>query len=141
VKHWELRHVVSLEESNAIGNVYYVSHFSWQGRCRELFLREHAPEVIEMLREDLSLVTLSASCRFLSELEPFEEIVIRMQLAELVQNRIRLSFEYARLRDGGEEIVARGEQEIAAMRRSGGKLEPTPIPAPLREALRPYEQG
>ena len=35
---FEYRHVVSFEETNLVGNVYFANHLSWQGRCRELFL-------------------------------------------------------------------------------------------------------
>jgi enediyne biosynthesis thioesterase len=60
--------------------------------------------------------------------------VVRMRLGEVVQNRITLLFEYWR----GEELVARGEQLVACMRRQGNETVPTPIPPALREALRPY---
>ena len=35
-------------------------------------------------------------------------------------------------------IRARGEQQVACMRRQGSETVPTPIPPALREALRPY---
>ena len=37
MKYYEYRHLVAFEESNLVGNVYYVNHLRWQGRCRELF--------------------------------------------------------------------------------------------------------
>jgi hypothetical protein len=40
---YEYRHVVSFEETNLVGNVYYVNHIRWQGLCREMFLRDYAP--------------------------------------------------------------------------------------------------
>ena len=39
---YEYRHVVGFEETNLVGNVYFARFVSWQGRCRELFLRDHA---------------------------------------------------------------------------------------------------
>jgi enediyne biosynthesis thioesterase len=62
-----------------------------------------------------------------------------MRLGGIVQNRITLLFEYWRRREGEEELVARGEQVVACMRREGKRAVPTAIPTPLREALRPYE--
>jgi enediyne biosynthesis thioesterase len=61
-----------------------------------------------------------------------------MRLVELVQNRITLGFEYWRRKDGGEELVARGEQQIACMQRAGERLSPAPVPPSLREALAAY---
>jgi enediyne core biosynthesis thioesterase len=133
---YEYRHQIGFEETNLVGNVYYVNHLKWQGRCREMFLRDHAPEVLdELLEQNLALATVRCSCDYLAELEAFDEIVLRMRLGGIVQNRITLTFEYWR----GEELVARGEQQIACMRREGRRAVPTAIPPGLREALRAYE--
>lgn len=143
-KAYEYRHTVGFEETNLVGNVYYVNHLRWQGRCREMFLRDHAPEILDELKQDLALATVRCSCDYFIELEAFDELLIRMRLGELVQNRITLRFEYFRLsRIGGkgEELIARGEQQVACMRRQGQETVPTPIPAALREALRPYGES
>ena len=134
MKAYEYRHLVGFEETNLVGNVYYVNHLRWQGRCREMFLREHAPEILEDLAHGLALATVRCSCDYLAELEAFDEIVLRMRLGGITQNRITLNFEYWR----GEELVARGEQVVACMRREGKRAVPTAIPVPLREALKPY---
>lgn len=131
---YDYHHRVGFEETNLVGNVYYVNHLSWQGRCREMFLRDNAPEILDDLKDGLALATVRCSCDYLLELEAFDEVVIRMRLGEVVQNRITLLFEYWR----GEELVARGEQQVACMRRQGHETVPTPIPPALREALRPY---
>jgi len=135
---YEHRHIVSFEETNLVGNVYYVNHVSWQGRVREMFLRDHAPDIIDELSRGLSLATVSVSCEYLAELFAFDEVVIRMRLGELTQSRMTLLFEYWRVKDGAEELVARGQQQIACLRREGEKLAPTPVPKSLREALKPF---
>ena len=138
---YEYRHRVGFEETSLVGNVYYVNHLRWQGRCRELFLQEHAPEVLRQLGDGLALATVRCSCDYLAELQAFDEVVVRMRLAGMAQNRITLDFEYWRRSAAGEELVARGEQQVACMRRepgSGGAMVAAPIPAALREALRPY---
>jgi enediyne biosynthesis thioesterase len=140
---FEIRHVVSFEETNLVGNVYFVRHLSWQGRCRELFLRAHAPDVVDALAADLALTTLRCDCEYFAELFARDEVAIRMRLERIVQNRIALRFDYVRVRadggGGGEQLVARGHQEVACMRRDGAHLVPTAIPESLREALRAYE--
>jgi len=136
MKFFEYRHVVSFSETNLVGNVYFTNHLSWQGRCREMFLRQHAPDVIAELSRGLSLATVNCSCEYFAELLAFDEVVVRMRLVEVIQNRIRLGFEYWR----GEELVARGEQQIACMKRDGKKLAPTPVPQSLREALAAYAE-
>ena len=131
---YEYRHVVGFEETNLVGNVYYANHVRWQGRCREMFLRDRAPDVIEALKHGLALVTTRVSCEVMTELVAFDEVVLRMRLGQLTQNRITMNFEYWR----GEELVARGEQQVACMQREGEQVVPVPVPTQLREALREY---
>lgn len=135
---YEYKHIVGFEETNLVGNVYYANYVRWQGRCREFFLRDHAPSVLQELSQGLALVTTRVNCEFLSELFALDEIVIRMRLGAQVQNRVTMLFEYWRHSSSGEELVARGEQQIACMRRNGESLGPVPIPPALREALYPY---
>ena len=138
MKAYEYHHVVGFEETNLVGNVYYVNPLRWQGRCREMFLRDNAPEVLKELGRGLALATVRCSCDYLSELTAFDQVIVRMRLGGVVQNRISLVFEYWRQSKSGEELVARGEQVVACMRREGEKTVPTAIPVALREALKPY---
>jgi enediyne biosynthesis thioesterase len=103
-----------------------------------MFLRQYAPDVLAQLSGNLALATVRCSCEYLHELRAFDEVVIRMRLASAAQNRISMDFEYWRHSDGGEQLVARGRQEVACMRREGSRMVPTPIPDQLREALRRY---
>jgi enediyne core biosynthesis thioesterase len=138
---YEYRHVVGFEETNLIGNVYYANHVRWQGRCREMFLRDRAPSVIEAFKHGLVLVTTRVSCEFMAELVAFDEVILRMRLGDLGQNRITMNFEYWRHGPTGEELVARGEQQVACMQREGEQVVPVPVPVQLREALREYARS
>ena len=135
---YEYQHIVSFEETNLVGNVYYANYIRWQGRCREMFVRERAPTVLARLSRDLAIATVRVSCDYFSELFAFDTVAIRMQLDSLTQNRITMIFEYWRLQENSEELVARGEQQVACMQRQGDRLVPTPIPEQLREALQEY---
>jgi enediyne core biosynthesis thioesterase len=135
MKSYEYRHVVGFEDTNLVGNVYYINHLRWQGRVREMFLREHAPGILTELGEGLALVTVRCACDYIGELSVFDEVCIRMRVDGLTQNRITMQFEYWRAGACGDELVARGEQQIACMRRDGPTLTPTAVPAALRDAL------
>lgn len=132
---YEYRHVVGFAETNLVGNVYFTNYLKWQGRCREMFLRDHAPEVLDQLQHGLALVTVRVSCDFLSELVAFDEVAVRMRLAAHAQNRATMRFEYWRITGDREELVARGEQQIACMRREGEQLMPSPFPKTMQTAL------
>lgn len=140
---YEYRHVIGFEETNLVGNVYFANHVYWQGRCREMFIYEHTPEIVGRLSRDLAMVTTRVSCEYLAELAAFDEVIIRMRLVSLTQNRISMDFEYWRRVDGREELelVARGQQQVACMRRDGDRLLPAPVPERLSEALREYADG
>src|SRR5215216_3229175 len=99
---YEYLHVVGFEETNLVGNVYYANHLRWQGRCREMFVRDHAPEILTELDEGLALATVRVSCDYLAELFAFDEVVIRMRLGDLTQNRVTMHFEYWRTSSSGE---------------------------------------
>jgi len=135
------RHVISFEETNVVGNVYFARHVAWQGACREMFLRAHAPSVLDEIGADLRLVTLSVACDYFQELRAFDEVVVNMALAHVTGNRIGLDFDY-RLQRGEQALqCARGRQEIGCMREPSGqpgRMVPCDVPAELMRALRAF---
>ncbi|GAA1084459.1 acyl-CoA thioesterase [Nocardiopsis metallicus] len=136
--YYEVRHTVGFEETNLVGNVYYVNYLRWQGRCREMFLKEHAPGVLADVRGDLKLFTLRVDCQYFAEITAFDELSIRMRLEELTQTQVQFTFDYFLLEEEGETLVARGRQRIACMRGPNTETVPTRVPEELREALAPY---
>jgi enediyne biosynthesis thioesterase len=137
--YFEYRHTVGFEETNLVGNVYYVNYLRWQGRCREMFLKERAADVLADLRDDLKLFTLKVDCEFFAEITAFDELSIRMRLLELGQTQIQFGFDYVRLdTDGAETLIARGMQRVACMRGPNTRTVPSRVPAALVRALEPY---
>jgi enediyne biosynthesis thioesterase len=137
--YYEYRHVVCLEETNLVGNVYYVNYLRWQGRCREMFLRSNAPDVLADIQADLKLFTLKVDCEFYAELTAFDELSVRMQLLELAQTQLSFGFDYVKVDPGGgETLVARGSQRVACMRGPNTRTVPTRVPESLERALLPY---
>jgi acyl-CoA thioesterase FadM len=135
------RHVVSFEETNVVGNVYFTRHISWQGRCREMFLKQHAPTLLDQIARDLRLVTLRVSSEYFEELNALDDIDVEMRLSYLRQHRIGLDFDIVKLLAGGDIRAARGFQEIACMRATANGLVPTEPPAALLQALKPFASG
>jgi enediyne core biosynthesis thioesterase len=126
MKAYEYKHIVGFEETSLAGNVYFSNYVRWQGCCREMFLRDHVPEVLSLLERGFALITTSVHCEYLAELSAFDEIIIRML------------FEYWRLSGAHEELIARGEQEVVCMQREGERMISVPMPSSLRNALTPY---
>ena len=136
--YYEYRHVVGFEETNLVGNVYKVNYARWQGRCREMFLLEHAPGVLDELSGDLELRPIESECEHLAEVSAFDEVSIRMRLSELTQTQIGLAFDIVRVRDGVEDLVARCRQRVACMRGVDGATTPARVPPQLASALSAY---
>lgn len=138
--YFEYQHTVGFEETNLVGNVYYVNYLRWQGRCRELFLKERAPAVLAELQDDLKLFTLKVDCEFFAEITAFDELSIRMRLHDLAQTQVEFTFDYVRLDpgDGGETLIARGRQRVACMRGPNTRTVPSRVPESLVAALEPY---
>lgn len=135
-RYYEYQHIVGFQETNLIGNVYYVHYLSWQGRCREMFLSDHAPGVLEDIKDGLKLATVRVACEYEEELLAFDRVTVRMSLGALKANGMTLRFTYVKVDDTRETIVARGEMEIACLRGTSA----VPVPEELKEALRPYRE-
>jgi enediyne biosynthesis thioesterase len=103
-----------------------------------MFLREHAPDLLAELADDLKMFTLKVECEFTAELAAFDELSIRMRLEELTQTQIAFAFDYVRIRGEEELLVARGRQRIACMRGPNTQTAPARVPESLRRSLEPY---
>lgn len=135
--YYEYRHTVGFEETDWTGGVYYVNYFRWQGRCREMFLQEHAPDVLPQIRADLKLFTLTVSCEFFANAMAFDEVSVRMRLEEITQTQIAFAFEYVRMTEG-DQCIAKGRQRVACMRGPNRATKPALVPESLRRALVDY---
>ena len=139
MSYYEYRHQVGFEETNVIGNVYFTHYLRWQGRCREMFLSTHTPELMAEIGHGLALATTRVSCSYYRELAALDEVCIRMSAGPMSPSRLTMVFHYFLLgTEGEEEMVAEGEQEIACMRRVGVRMEPAPLPPTLCDAVRLY---
>ena len=88
---------------------------SLQGKCRELFLLDHAPETIRRVAgQDLALQTTSASIEILSP-RPSEsgEVRVELRLEALKCGQMTVRFDYFELDDGRPVHFAYGQQRMS----------------------------
>jgi enediyne biosynthesis thioesterase len=138
---YNCQHLVTLADTNLVGNVYFTNYLRWQGHCREQFLVEHAPGVLRALTGDFALATVSCHCDFFDELYAADTVEVRMGLGAVHGHRITMTFEYYRLNGETPQLVARGSQTIACLRRVPAGVAPVPVPDELRDALVPYQNA
>ena len=137
---FEIRHVVGLEETSLVGNVYFTNYLLWQGHCRERFLKENCPEVLKMLeRREIAFFTKSCSCDWRGEwgFSGLDDVVIRMRLARVRGGRLCLEFSYVHA-GRPSEVVATGSQEVHCKARRNGVWVPANFPPALVAALKVF---
>ncbi|MFW2541017.1 acyl-CoA thioesterase [Primorskyibacter sp. 2E107] len=132
------RHAIGFEETNVVGNVYYAKHISWQGRCREMFLKAHAPGVLQQIYDDLRLVTLNIACDYYDEFHAFDEVEVHMRLEGIWQHRVGMTFDYYLGEGDQARLMAVGRQTIGCMRATQTGMEPIAPPDELRAALEKF---
>lgn len=129
------RHRVTFDETNLVGNVYFAHYLHWQGHCRERFLADHAPGVLEAVRSgELALATVSCGMEYYAECLALDEVDIEMTLRDHGATRIVMDFDFRR----EHVLVARGTQTVACLRRTEAGVEPVDIPHDLARALKSY---
>lgn len=135
---YKYEHQVTFAETNLVGNVYFAHYASWQGKCREQFLIERAPEVLEqLLSGELALVTVNLELNFIAECFAGDVIEIHMRRGGAGSGfRITMVFDY--LRDG--VTVATGKQTVAAMSKDAANgYQVCPLPEQMMHALAGFE--
>ncbi|MEW2574895.1 acyl-CoA thioesterase [Streptomyces syringium] len=137
------RHHVPFEETNLAGNVYFAHYVRWQGHCRERFLAEYAPGTLTALGHGLTLVTVACDMEYLRECRAFDAVDVHMSLRRIAGHRVVMAFAYERVAPGPAELVARGHQTVACMRRTGDgdRMEPAAVPEELLAALKPFHSA
>lgn len=139
---FEYKHIVTFDETNILGNVYFAHYFHWQGRCREEYLRRYAPGILDEISSGLVLVTTDSKCNFHKEVFAFDEVRVEMPLILLRKRRCRMAFRYYRLTHEGRELVAEGEQGVACIRKTkSGEVVPEQFPQELYNIFAFYKEN
>lgn len=112
-------YATTLEESNLVGNVYYANYFIWQGRIRDTWLYEFAPEYLSGDASSGELRCINSRLDYLRDAMPFDKVQVTASVVELYEDRINFKFEYYRLLNGGgKEKLAVGKHEAVWVSRS-----------------------
>jgi enediyne biosynthesis thioesterase len=129
----------TFEDTNVVGNIYFANYARWQGKCREMFLKEYCPEVADEIKDGLALITLDLSLRFIGQLFAFQDVIIRMRLGSISGSRMQMLFSYFRSDPTGDELVCEGSQAMACMRAGqDGRMEPVAIPPIILEVFEQF---
>jgi enediyne biosynthesis thioesterase len=136
--YFETSFVTTFADTNVVGNVYFANYISWQGKCRELFIAEFCRDVLAEINAGLALVTLDLSCRYVEQLRALDKVVMRMNVEELSESRMLMSFLYYRQDQDRQTLVCQSHQSAASMRYIDGNFVVVPFPASMLDAIREY---
>lgn len=137
--YYEYRFITTFEETNVVGNIYFANFALWQGKCREMFLYEYCPGIIDEIKSGLALITLDLSIQYVSQLFAFDKVVIRMSLDAQSVSRLLMGFKYYKEEENGSlTIVATGTQATLAARMINGTIKAVPYPDAMIEVIEEY---
>lgn len=136
--YFEYKFQVSFEETNVVGNVYFANYFVWQGKCRELFLSNYAPEVLEDFKKGHGMITKDSNCEFFNESFAFNNLVVMMSLEELTRARVKMIFDYYRVEDDNEYILLAKGSQSAIWAAPGEKI--SMFPTYLYDAISSFSE-
>ncbi|WP_340200604.1 acyl-CoA thioesterase [Ascidiimonas sp. W6] len=138
--YFEYRFITTFEETNLVGNIYFANYVVWQGKCREMFIHEYCPDVVDAINDGLGLITLDLSAQYVSQLFAFDKVVMRMSLEAQSSSRLMMNFQYYKDEGNGSlTLVCKGHQATAAMREENGMMVPVHFPDSMLAALEEYK--
>ena len=129
----------ALEDADLVGNIHFSDYFVWQGRVRDSYFYELAPNYYRGNGEQGELLCRRSRVEHLREAMPFDRIYVTMSLRAVYECGVSLYFEYFHLNDNGEkQKLAYGEHDAVWTKRvAGDNFVSAPLPQKIREALLP----
>jgi len=130
---------IHLGDTNSFGNVYYARFFDIFGEAREEYLLFILGNLFNsFFNNDLSIVTVEATCKYCSSLFVYDRIAVILQVPALKRTKFKMTFRIIRESDYqtnpfGCKPLALGEQWIGFTTRAG---KPLPIPDVFASNLR-----
>jgi acyl-CoA thioesterase FadM len=127
----------SLEDSNLVGNIYFVNYALWQGRVRDQFFHSLEPRFYRDTGEEGELRCTMARIQHLQEAMPFDHVQVNMHLRAVHECGLVLQFEYFRVtpRDRRIKLASSWHEAIWLLPLPNGKTISAPLPHEFRDAL------
>lgn len=109
-------------DTNIEGNVYWTHFFEWMGKAREAFAIWAVPDIMDIMKAGLALITIETGLKHIKPAFLYDEISIEVGIKEVKKASLQLSFDFINQKSG--ELIATGWQVIAFG--SEGRLVPIP---------------
>jgi len=124
---------VTIDDTNAMQNMYFLNFFKLQGIVRELWVKKKVKNSLRDLANGMILITKDARCNFLQDFYLYDETVVKLNFTKISKTNTRLNFEYYHSKTN--ELHARGSQTIVFADHQHKVIK---IPDAWREAIELY---
>ena len=109
-KYFEYKHLVTFDDTNSTGNVYFARYFQWMGTCREIITAEHYPEIVDDIKRGFGFATEFAHIDYHHESFLFDVVLVRMTINSLSRTRLEFGFEFINQKTSA--LLATGKQAV-----------------------------
>jgi acyl-CoA thioesterase FadM len=126
----------SLQDANAVGNIYFSNYYYWQGRLVDGYLQRLIPEVYRARSGLGEARCTQARVSHLADAMPFDDVEVTMSLEALHESAVTFGFEYFRVEsDGSKRKLAIGQQDCVWLTGPAGARRAGRLPAVVVEDL------
>jgi len=122
--------VITIGETNILGNMYFLNFFKMQGVCRELFVKDAVEDGLKTIEQGVVLITKNAYCDFLKSFNLFENVLVKLSAYNLKNASTYLRFEF--FEEESMELRGAGSQHIVFSNSDGSICR---IPQNFRDAF------
>jgi len=130
---YEYKTTVTIGDTNAMQNMYFLNFFKLQGIVRELWVKDCVNGGLEDLSNGLLLITKDAKCDFIKDFFLYDEITVKYYFSKIGRTNASLVFEYYNTRN--KELHAQGNQTIVFADHTHKVIK---MPENWREAVEKY---
>jgi len=109
-KIFEYKTTVTIGDTNALQNMYFLNFFKLQGIVRELWVKKHVKNSLRDMQNGLVLITKDARCNFYKDFYLYDDITVQLTFTKKSKTNTRLTFQFINRKT--KEVHAMGAQII-----------------------------
>jgi acyl-CoA thioesterase FadM len=100
--------IATIGDTNLEGNVYWTKFYDWMGKARELLLMKAFPNILDIFKSGIKLITYQTNIKHLKSLYFTDKIKIVIKISDIQNAKLTLSFDFINIFT--KELVAKGIQ-------------------------------
>jgi len=112
----------TLEDGNSVGNIYFSNYGRWQGLIRDTFFYRIDKQYFENMGEEGEFIVLNSEINHLREVMPFSQVLITMNIVDVWENAMGLTFEYFNIDNGNKIKLASGSQTLVWAKKDSNNM-------------------